>query len=208
MGRKAEFSDQQIIDVGLALEQNGESVSPFSIRNRLNGGSSVRIKQVWDTFVLERVSHSQDEPDQVVVDLPVEIMETLSRNIDSATKQLQKLAVESYKTAQDVAEKRVKSTIDEYKAKVAVLEEAENQATLALESSDKKIDDLESQIEELLSKNELLVSDNARITGILESSTMRIEQLNLVEKAYNDLQREHGKLEGRFEALATRLNLT
>ncbi|WP_445428292.1 DNA-binding protein [Alishewanella sp. HL-SH05] len=206
MGRKAEFSDQQIIDVGLALEQKGESVSPFAIRNRLNGGSSVRIKQVWDTFIQDRLSRSPDESDQVEVDLPAEIMETLGRNIDTATKQLQKLAAESYKTAQEVAEKRVKSTIDEYKAKVTVLEEAENQATLALESSDKKIDELESQIEELLTKNEFLVSENARISGMLDSYKVRIDQLELIDKSYNELLREYGKLEGRLEALKIKPN--
>lgn len=207
MGRKAEFSDQQIIDAGLALEQNGEPVSPFAIRNRLSGGSSVRIKQVWSSFASERGSRSSDESAVAEIDLPVEIMETLGSNIEIATKQLQKLAVASYKTAQYVAEKRVKSTIEEYKAKVTVLEEAENQATLALESSDKKIDELESQIDDLASKNESLVGENARIMGVLESYKVRIEELTLVDKAYNELLREHGKLEGRLETLAAKHNL-
>ena len=45
MGRRAEFTDQQIIDAGIIIESEGKLVSPFAIRNRLDGESSERIKK-------------------------------------------------------------------------------------------------------------------------------------------------------------------
>ena len=201
MGRKAEFTDDQIIKAGLSIESSGEPVSPFAIRNRLNGGSSMRIKQVWSEFNAQRNTVNVAEVSDEEVELPNEIAETLDRNIATATKQLQKLAADSYKVAQDVAEKRVRSTIEEYKAKVEELEEAENQAALALEGSDQKIDELESQLESLILKNEKLVAENSKLTGKIESIQKRVEQLETMENAHATLQREYGKLEGQLSVL-------
>ena len=106
------------------------------------------------------------------------------------------------KVAQQVAEKRVKSTIDDYQSKILEYEESENQASLAIESSDNKIDELEAEIDVLQSRNEELVAENSRLLGLLEANESRIKQLEIKEVEFDKLQRAYGKLEGKFELLS------
>ncbi len=199
MGRRAEFSDQQIISAGKAIESEGKMVSPFAIRNRLQGGSSERIKFVWSEYLSQKESIIEEEESDI--ELPAEIAEKLEKNQQATISQLEKLAIESYKLAQQVAEKRVKSTIEDYQSKILEFEESENQASLAIESGDKKIDELESEIEVLQSRNEELVAENSRLLGLLEANETRIKQLEVKELALDQLQRSYGKLEGQVEML-------
>ncbi|TLX46336.1 hypothetical protein C1E24_14300 [Pseudoalteromonas phenolica] len=173
-------------------------ISPFAIRNRLQGGSSERIKFVWSEYLSQKESIIEEEND---IELPAEIAEKLEKNQQATITQLQKLAIESYKLAQQVAEKRVKSTIEDYQSKIIKFEESENQASLAIESGDKKIDDLESEIDLLQSRNEELVAENSRLLGLLEANESRIKQLEVKEVALDQLQRSYGKLEGQLELL-------
>ncbi|MCF2948827.1 DNA-binding protein [Paraglaciecola aquimarina] len=200
MGRRAEFSDQQIIEAGKAITAEGKLVSPFAIRNRLQGGSSERIKIVWSEYLSQQESIVEEKVEEI--ELPTEIAEKLEKNQQTAINQLEKLAMESYKVAQQVAEKRVKSTIDDYQSKILEYEESENQASLAIESSDNKIDELEAEIDVLQSRNEELVAENSRLLGLLEANESRIKQLEIKEVEFDKLQRAYGKLEGRFELLS------
>ncbi len=199
MGRRAEFSDEQIINAGKAIQAEGKPVSTFAIRNRLNGGSSERIKTVWSGYVIQQETITEAEVPEV--DLPVEIIEILEKNQKTAQSQLEKLTVEGYKVAQQIAEKRVKSTIDEYQSKLDVFEESENQASIALETSDKRIEELELVIDSLTEKNEMLISDNSKLQGRLNALNERLDKLEIIERAYTELQREYGKLEGKLESL-------
>tara|TARA_R110001583_G_scaffold181428_2_gene338672 strand:- start:114 stop:719 length:606 start_codon:yes stop_codon:yes gene_type:complete len=199
MGRKAEFSDQQIVNAGKAIISEGKSLSTFAIRNRLNGGSSERIKTVWAEYVAQQETIIEDEsPD---IELPTEIAEKLEKNQQTAKNQLEKLAIESFKIAQQVAEKRVKSTIDDYQKKIWEYEESENQASIALESSDKIIDSLESQLDLLQSKNEDLIVKNSKLMGKMQANEIRIHQLEDKELELDKLYRAYGKLEGQLESL-------
>jgi hypothetical protein len=199
MGRKAEFSDQQIIDAGKAIESEGKPISTFAIRNRLNGGSSERIKTVWAEYTAHQETIIEEEiPD---IELPTEISEKLEKNQQTAKSQLEKLAIESFRVAQQVAEKRVKSTIDDYQSKIREYEESENQASIALESSDKKIDDLEGEIDLLQSRNEELVAGNSKLLGLMQANNARIKQLEGKEIELDKLRRAYGKLEGQLELL-------
>lgn len=200
MGRKAEFSDQQIINAGLAIEAEGKLISPFAIRNILQGGSSERIKLVWSKHLEEQ--ETVTEEDTTEVELPIEIADKLEKNQLTAKSQLEKLAIESYKVAQQVAERRVKSTIDDYQSKILEYEESENQASLAIESSDNKIDELESEIDALQSRNEELVAENSKLIGLIEANESRIKQLEFKEVEFDKLQRAYGKLEGKVEVLS------
>lgn len=200
MGRRAEFSDQQIIEAGKSITAEGKLVSPFAIRNRLQGGSSERIKIVWSEYLSQQESIVEEKVEEI--ELPTEIAEKLEKNQQTAINQLEKLAMESYKLAQQVAEKRVKSTIDDYQSKILEYEESENQASLAIESSDKKIDELETELDVLQSRNEGLVAENSRLFGFLEANKSRIKQLEIKEVEFDKLQRAYGKLEGKVEVLS------
>ncbi|MBU2878734.1 MULTISPECIES: DNA-binding protein [Aliiglaciecola] len=202
MGRKAEFTDQQIIDAGIIIETEGKLVSPFAIRNRLDGGSSERIKKVWEKYVAQKEVVVDEKVEEI--DLPSEILDKLEKNQQTAKLQLEKLALESYRVAQQVAEKRVKSTIEDYQSKIAAFEESENQASLAIDSSDRKIDQLESTLDSLSTKNEKLLAENSKLQGSLDTLVERSLKLEEKEKQYEKLQRDFGKLEGKLESLQKR----
>eukprot|EP01093_Parvamoeba_rugata_P002146 TRINITY_DN126_c1_g1_i1.p1 TRINITY_DN126_c1_g1~~TRINITY_DN126_c1_g1_i1.p1 ORF type:complete len:188 (-),score=48.57 TRINITY_DN126_c1_g1_i1:19-582(-) len=187
MGRVAEFSDQQIIEAGKTIVKEGKPVSTFAIRNRLNGGGSERIKAVWSNYITQQAASVEEEtPD---LELPAEIAEILEKNQITAKNQLKVLTVQSYKVAEQVAEKRVKSTIEDYQNKVHEFEESENQASIAIESSDKKIVELENEIALLQSRNENLISENSKLKGLFEASNNQNEQLKAKELEFEKLQR-------------------
>jgi predicted RNase H-like nuclease (RuvC/YqgF family) len=202
MGRKTEFSDQQIIDSGLSLEKEKKSVSPFAIRNKLGGGSSERIKAVWSTYDTNRASEQVLEQSNETIDLPVEIQNILEKNIKSATGMFAKLASDGYHVAQLVAEKRVTSTIKEYEAKITTFEESEYQAFLAIEDSDRRTDALELELIEYKNKFDELLAENSRQTGMAESLRERIKLLERKEEEFSSLQREYGRLEERVKLLS------
>ena len=203
MGRKVEFTDEQVIAAVKAIESEGKSVSTFAIRNKLKGGSSERIKDVWDAYKTNCQSAIKKGIADKEIELPSEIQEALKGNQRAAMTHLEKLAIESYRIAQQIAEKRVSSTIEEYKAKIIEFEDSEREASFAIESSDKKTEDLELDIESLSLKNEKIQAENSHLTGLLESMQERINKLEAKEDAYNQLQREFGKLEGKIAILSS-----
>ncbi len=154
MARHAEVKEQEIIDAGIAIENLGKRANSGSTRVKLgNCGDFIRIKEVWDNHVKNRESEDDTE-------LPAEIQDPLERNVKQAVKNLESITANSYKVAQQIAEKRVSSTIDEYKSKIDDFEESEQQAGIALESCDEQISDLHDEIENLQDKNEKLLSEN------------------------------------------------
>ncbi|MCP4990285.1 MAG: hypothetical protein GY928_30880 [Colwellia sp.] len=70
----------------------------------------------------------------------------LEHNAKQAVKNLESITANSYKVAQQIAEKRASSTIDEYKSKIDDFDEPEQQAGIALESCDMQISDLHDEI--------------------------------------------------------------
>jgi len=201
MGRCREYSDEQIIDAGLLIESEGQSVNPFAIRNRLSGGSSSVIKRVWMEFRKKRDIESNLPCEDITIELPSELQSALDKNITTASNQLSKLAHNSYDIAINIAEKRVTTTINEYLAKIREYEESENQASLSIEMADKQIVELDEALEEFKFKNQDISSDNAKLNGQIETMRERLEILENKEYEYNQLQREFGKLEGKLEAL-------
>lgn len=201
MGRKAEFSDDEIIAAGNLIKSEGKFVSPYAIRNKLDGGSSPRLKAVWTAYEKDQAHNESAHSTPQEIDLPHELKEVLERNQEVALKHLESSAVESYRIAQKAAEKRVGLTIEEHKLKINDFEESELQASIAIERSDQQIDELELKLDILNTEKQELLSANSRLLGQIESLHERVKHLELKEAAYSELQREFGKLEGKNELL-------
>lgn len=201
MGRVAEYSVEQIIGAGKSIEASEKRVTPFAIREKLGGGSPERIKEIWEQHLNQIKSESISESPDDEVELPSEIQDALEKNLKTASKQLISLTNGTFKVAMQVAEKRVKSTIDDFNNKIEELKEVEQDAFRAMGVSDRKIDDLETEISNLMQKNEQHVADNAKLTGKLESLKERMVQLEVKEAEFSALQREFGKLEGQLDIL-------
>jgi chromosome segregation ATPase len=202
MARHAEVTEQEIIDTGTALENSGKRANSGSIRVNLgNRGGFSRIKEVWEKHLSNRENNNLSSDSDADIELPAEIQESLERNIKQAVKNLENITANSYKVAQQIAEKRVSSTIDEYKAKIEDFEESEHQAGIALDNCDLEIGDLHDEIGNLQAKNEKWLSENSHLSGQLSSALERINQLEAKELELANLQREFGKLEGQLEIL-------
>ncbi|MDU0355779.1 DNA-binding protein [Paraglaciecola aquimarina] len=201
MGRVAEYSVEQIVDAGRSIEALEKRVTPFAIREQLGGGSPERIKEIWEQHLNQLKSENITELPNDEVELPTEIQDALEKNLKTASKQLISLTNGTFKVAMQVAEKRVKSTIDDFNNKIEELKEVEQDAFRAMGVSDRKIDDLQTEISTLNQRNEQHVAENSKLTGQLESLKERIVQLEAKEAEYSALQREFGKLEGQLEIL-------
>lgn len=206
MARHAEVKEQDIIDAGVALENSGKRANSGSIRVKLgNKGGFARIKEVWENHVKIREDANVTSEDDGNIELPSEIQESLERNIKQAVKNLENITVNSYKVAQQIAEKRVSSTIDEYKAKIDDFEESEQQAGVALEACDEQISNLYDEIENLQGKNEKLLSENSHLSGQMSSAVERINDLEKKESELFELKEQYGKLLGKYELVSAKL---
>jgi cation transport regulator ChaB len=194
--------EPKLVQVVLQINKSeGKLVSPYAIRNRLDGGSSPRLKAVWTAYEKEQANNENTHGLQTEIDLPHEIKQVLEKNQEIALKHLENSAIESYRIAQKAAEKRVGLTIEEHKLKINDFEDSELQASIALERSDKKIDQLEVELDVLSAEKERLQSNNSRLLGQIESLHERVRHLQLKESDFIELQREFGKLEGKNELL-------
>ena len=205
MARHAEVKEQEIIDAGVALESSGKRANSGSIRVKLgNRGGFARIKEVWGNYIASRETDDLSSDNDAGIELPSEIQESLERNIKQAVKNLEGITINSYKVAQQIAEKRVSSTIDEYKAKIDDFEESEQQAGVALEVCDEQISNLYDEIENLQGKNEKLLSENSHLSGQMSSAVERINDLEKKESDLFELKEQYGKLLGKYELVSAK----
>ncbi|MEE4462954.1 DNA-binding protein, partial [Azotobacter chroococcum] len=72
--RPAEFTLEEIVQAGEALQAAGRNVTGFALRQKVGGGNPNRLKQVWDDH-LARSSVTEAAP---VAELPVEVAEELA----------------------------------------------------------------------------------------------------------------------------------
>lgn len=132
---------------------------------------------------------------------PTEIQENLDRNIKHAIKNIEDITTNNFKVAQEIAEKRISSTINEYKVQVDDFEESEQQASIALENCDLKITKLNDELDLEKQRNEELIAENAKLEGVLSSANDNVAKLEIKSIELNKLTLEHGKLIGKCELL-------
>jgi chromosome segregation ATPase len=200
MARLPEVTEEEIISAGQEIEQSGKPANPGSIRTKLGDrGGYPRIRTVWDKYKKGSGSNGEDEHEIV---LPTEIEDNLDRLSKQVITHLTQITKSSYDIAQQLAEKRVSSTIDEYKGRITEFEQFEQDASDSIENR-------ESQIDELKEKNAFqeqqindLKTEKIKIQAELEFSKVHIAKLEKKEKDLDNLQREHAKLQGKYEILS------
>jgi chromosome segregation ATPase len=200
MARLPEVTEEEIISAGQEIEQSGKPANPGSIRTKLGDrGGYPRIRTVWDKYKKGSGSNGEDEHEIV---LPTEIEDNLDRLSKKVITHLTQITKSSYDIAQQLAEKRVSSTIDEYKGRITEFEQFEQDASDSIENR-------ESQIDELKEKNAFqeqqindLKTEKIKIQAELEFSKVHIAKLEKKEKDLDNLQREHAKLQGKYEILS------
>lgn len=133
--RPATFTDDQIIDAGKFLLENGRSITGFALRQKIGGGNPNRLKQVWDEHLAKRDIGSSEE-------LPDEVADAVARINQVIGDQLDGLAIELNDAAVSAADQRVQEVL-------RTAEEERDQFARELNDASQTVDGLETKVEEL-----------------------------------------------------------
>ena len=182
--RPAEYKTEDIIKAGLDLQVLGRKVSGFSIREKLGGGNSKRLKQVWDEYQASQTG-GKAEP---ATELPLEVAETLRVYNKSSNDQALALAIEINDKAVKATERRIKEdSPSAYDQREQVLTDAQaviqsqtmelaklqNRIDLAEQTSKSLSEQYAAELERL--RNELIEQKQKAVTR--EEATIETGQL-------------------------------
>lgn len=106
--RNVEFTDEQIIDAGEALQADGVTITSFSLRNRVGGGNPARLKKVWDDYVATRGALQVQETAELDADI-VAAVQGYTQSLDA---QLLALASKINENAIKSANRRVEDVLE------------------------------------------------------------------------------------------------
>jgi len=137
IGRKAEVTDESIVQAGQKLSEEGRRVTGFALRKVVgNRGDAKRLLKVWLAFMS---SQTMAPDSNAPLALPVELEETLNSVVNETTAKLKSLAIELNNAAVNTAEQRVA-------AAVALANEREQAAEAEVCDAALTLDDLEQQL--------------------------------------------------------------
>ena len=105
--RPVEYKTEDIIRTGLELQALGRKVSGYSLQQKLGGGNTKRLEQVWNDYLTSQAVRDA-EP---ATELPSEIAKAVTVFAKALTDQLLALAIEINNKAIKAAEHRVEEVI-------------------------------------------------------------------------------------------------
>jgi len=105
--RPVEFTPEQIIEAGQALQGAGRNITGFALRQKVGGGNPARLKQVWD----EHQAGQAVATIEPVAELPVEVADEVAAVAKALTDRIAALAVELNDKAVKAAERRVHEVV-------------------------------------------------------------------------------------------------
>ena len=199
--RPAEVADDQIIEAGKQLLENGRRATGFALRKIVGGGSPSRLARVWEDYrrSLEVV---ESEP---VQELPMEVEEALNEMTSSFLEQVRGLALNLNTRAVKTAERRVSDVMRSAK-------EQQESAEAELVDAGTTVEDLEEQLSferaEKAKANEGLQKTHHELEA-MKKTTATLERNLAVSQ--EKLERERGQREsaetGRKELQARNSDL-
>lgn len=191
--RPAEFTVEQIVEAGKALQVVGRNITGFALRQRVGGGNPSRLKQVWDEHVNSQAV-AKSEP---VAELPVEVAEEVAAVTKALTERLASLAIELNDKAVKAAERRVAEVI-------RTAGEQRAQAERELADAAQTVDDLETKLDEVNSEVETLEKQLADLRAGHQAQAVELaqvrERLALTEQAMAKSAEEHAAEIARLNA--------
>lgn len=162
--RPAEYTTDEIIQAGQALQATGRNITGFALRKKVGGGNPSRLKQVWDEYLTDP---SIKEP---VSDLPIDLNEEVVAVTKSLTGQIAALATVLNDKAVKAAERRV----DEVARGADALRE---QTARELADAAQTVDDLETRLAEVKAEAEGLKQNQAEARSTIMAQGVELAQL-------------------------------
>jgi colicin import membrane protein len=204
MGRHAEVTEEEIIQAGQEIERSGKNANSGSIRAKLGGrGGYPRIRVVWEAY---KSNSSDIEESTHEINLPTEIEDNLEAISKQVIKQLTQITKSSYTIAQQLVEKRLSSTIEEYKEKIFDFEQFEQDASESIEQCETQINELHNLNNALTLQYEELKSDNIKLAAELSFTKKQSSKLEQKEDEFQQLKDRYSKLQGMYEVLSSHEN--
>lgn len=150
--RPAEFTAEQIIEAGKALQEKGRSITGFALRQVVGGGNPARMKQVWD----EHVASTTKPPAPQAQVLPEEINRAVEAAVQALGERLGAIATHIHSQALQAAHVRV----EEVRRAAAVQRDAADReltdAGQAVEDMKAKVDSMQAALDEHVATIEAL----------------------------------------------------
>lgn len=164
--RPVDFTPEQIIEAGQALQSAGRSITGFALRQKVGGGNANRLKQVWDEH-LSSQTIAEAEP---MAELPVEVAQELSRVTEALVARLGAMAVDINDRAVKASERRVADV-------VRAAGEQREQAERELADATETVDDLEQQLDSAQEACDSLKQQLGQIQASKQEQAVELAQL-------------------------------
>ncbi|WP_323025663.1 DNA-binding protein [Castellaniella sp.] len=180
--RPAEFSEESVIQAGVALAAAGRNVTGFALRKEVGGGNASRLKQIWDAHVASKASKQSPEE----LELPVEVADEVFAASQSLTELVTKLAQRLNHTAVRVAERRAAEV-------ERVAAEGRAQADQELADASQAVEALENALDQAQGQIKDLEEKLARTQAASQAQAVEIAQLQerlAASQAATQLQNE------------------
>ena len=210
--RPIEFTNEEIIRAGQELQAAGRNITGFALRQKIGGGTTTRLKQVWEEHLAKQVVISA-EP---VAELPLEVSEEVELVNKELAERLLAMALKVNDKAVKAAERRVTELI-------RMTGEHREQAERELADASQTVEELETRLDEAVTNAEELEKrlTEAQVDHQAQAITLAQvgERLAQMEKERNhyeqqseqlrnerDTSREEAaKMHGLVEALQTQV---
>ena len=202
--RPADYSEEQIIEAGKALQEEGKRVTPFGIREALGGGRPQRIRAVWEQYVagdLEQKARQEE-----AVELPAEFEEQVQGMNTALINDLTALAKRLYRRADEIAESRTREAMQTAKKARESAETDVAEAERLIDDQDARIETLEGQLAALREELTAAKRENRRLEQEKadETASLSVENTRLGEQVKTAQAQATAAQEARDTAIAER----
>ena len=185
--RPADYSEEQIIAAGKALQAADKRVTPFGIREHMGGGQPQRIRTVWESYIAGE--SAQEARQEEAVELPAEFAEQVQGMNAALIGDLTAFAKRVYKRADEIAESRTREAMLSAKKAKESAETDVADAERMIGDQDAKVEALEQQLGALQEQlagaqrdlRELEQEKAKEITGLTVENTRLGEQVNTAQ---------------------------
>ena len=177
--RPAEYKTEDIIKAGLDLQVLGRKVSGFSIREKLGGGNTNRLKQVWDGYL----SSQTGEKTEPAMELSTEIAEIYRVHKNSSNDQLFALVIEINDKAVKATERRVKedspSANDQRERELADALQTINEREAEIDKLKVNAEELEKKFADMLADNQLKFMELTKLQDLITSGEQTANRMSV-----------------------------
>jgi colicin import membrane protein len=202
--RPADYSEEQIIEAGRALQEAGKRVTPFGIRERVGGGKPQRIREIWERYIAGE--HEQSARPEQLVELPAEFEEQVQGMTTALINDLTALSKRLYARADEIAESRTREAMQAAKKAKQSAETDVVEAERLIEDQDAKIDALEAQGAALRTELDHAKREHDRLEKEKgdEIAALRVENTRLGEQVKTAQAQAAAAQDARDTAVAER----